>query len=151
MRNLLALAILSPLALAGCDRKHCHDPQPEPACYAGTIVGSTCMDGVLIDVDPRYPIGSPALLPRYGRPDTLLGANVIAVVNSSALSGHLPIPAPGQPGQQLHFTAINDPNQQWNGLCCFANDGVKTPIPRLVLSNLSTTPCQPNVLHPLNH
>ncbi|WP_345237810.1 hypothetical protein [Hymenobacter saemangeumensis] len=134
MRKLLPAALL----LAACTLPGCESGcDPTPECLSGTVVGSTCMDGLLIDVDPRYRIGGNAVLPRHGRPDTLLGRNVIAVVNGDALAS-LPYPAVGQ---RLYFTYVNDPDRQWNGLCCFANDGVKTNIPHLLLSNVSTTGC----------
>ncbi len=67
--------------------------------------------------------------------DTLLGRNVIAVANTAEL------PNLKQVGQRVYFNSTNVPSQQWTGLGCYANDGVKTGIPHLVLSNASATPC----------
>lgn len=139
LHKLLPLGLLlASCSLLGCES--CGEPEPEPACYAGTVVGTTCTDGLLLDVDSRYRIGAPAVRARYGLPDTLLGANVIAVVNTAELGS---LAGNAQVGQQLHFTYVNDPNRQWNGVSCLAYDGVKTVIPRLILSNVSSTPCAP--------
>lgn len=143
LRNCFSLGLVAWAASAffGCATDSQDDtPQPilcfgPPHCYAGTVVGSTCMDGLLIKVDPAYAIGAPALVWQAGR-DTL--RNVIAVVNSPDLRRC------ATPGQRVYFTYVNDPaRQQLEGATCLAFDGVTTPIPRLVLSNVSTTPCQP--------
>lgn len=111
---------------------------PNPACYAGTVVAFTCMDGVYIDVNPAYRIGAPATVATGGA-DQQLGNNVIAVVNTADLHGLARV------GQQVYFTYKNDPARQHYApgplVCCFANDGSKTVIPHLVLSNVSTTAC----------
>jgi len=126
---LFGLAALSAGSFFGCHKK-CSDPQP--GCVGGTIVAFTCMDGPLINVDARHRIGAPGLL-ITGRQ---VGNNVIAVVNRDGL-GRL-----DSVGQRVYFTYVNDPSQQWNGLCCLAADGTQQPVPHLVLSNISTTGCQ---------
>ncbi len=128
--------------LSGCK----HDADVRPQCYSGVVVGGTCTDGLLIDVDPAYPIGAPALLPRarfkaQASGDSLLGRNVVAVVNSSEL-----LNAPGKlftQNSRLYFTYVNDPKRQWNGWECLVFDGVTSSIPHLVLSNVSATACAP--------
>ncbi|MBD2724602.1 hypothetical protein [Hymenobacter armeniacus] len=102
---------------------------------SGRVVGFTCMDGMLIDVDPAYGLGAPALQRRVNG-DTLLGRHVIAVVNTMDYPRLITV------GPALHFNAVNDPNRQDSGVRCFAADGVKGPVPRVVLSNVSTTACQ---------
>ena len=144
MRKYLPLALLAAsCTLPGCqlDPTGCDGP-PAPHCYAGRIVASTCMDGLLVEVDARYPIGATALRPGMGQPDSLLGHNVVAVVNTSDLHSQL-TPAQCEVGQPLYFTYVNDPSRQSNGWCCFAGDGVRGNIPRLVLSNVAVTPCAP--------
>jgi|GEM_PF-1298777 len=132
--------LLSASLLLGCCTllacQHEHDCDPAPSCYSGTVVGNTCMDGMLIDMDPSFGIGAQGLLPRAGRPDSLLGQHVVAVVNTDELG---PLPTVGQ---RLYFTYVNDPDRQWNMRCCFDGDGVRGQVPRLVLSNVSTSPCQ---------
>lgn len=126
MRTFLLLA-LAVGTLAGCHKK-C---DPQPGCVGGTIVAFTCVDGPLINVDARYRIGAPGVLVN-GRQ---VGNNVIAVVNRDGL-GRI-----DSVGQRVYFTYENDPTQQWNGVCCFAADGVQQPVPHLVLNNISATSC----------
>lgn len=125
---LLGLAAATAGAFAGCKK----DAPPLP-CYTGRVVASTCMDGLLLDVDPASPIGAPAVLARNGR-DTLVGRNVVAFANNLRI-GRL-----GTVGQTLHFTYIIDPAQH-SEITCMAADGSKTPIPHVVASNISTTAC----------
>ena len=102
------------------------------------MVAFTCVDGIYIDVNPAYRIGAPATVVASGG-DQLLGNNVIAVVNSDDLRGVTGV------GKRIYFTYKNDPARQHYTpgptRCCFANDGSKTDIPHLVLSNVSTTAC----------
>ena len=70
---------------------------------------------------------------RYSR----LGRNLIAVVNTAEYGRMNTV------GRTLHFTAVHDPNNQHSGITCLAADGVKGPVPRLVLNNLGTTACGP--------
>jgi hypothetical protein len=124
--------LLGPAALLSCqhDKHHC-DPAPTPQCYPGVVIGHTCMDGTLIAVDARYPIGRPAV----NQENVLLGTNVIAVANSSEVGPLLP------DGQTVYFNYVNDPNRQRDEWTCFAYDAIKSPIPHLVLSNVSATGC----------
>ena len=86
--------------------------------------------GILIDVDPAYPIGAPATLMPSNR---FVGNNVIAVANPADLRNLT------QPGQQLHFTytVATAPSP----MACLAADGPTTPVPIMTLSNISTTDC----------
>lgn len=131
----LAVATVAAVAVLSC-KKECPSP---PACYAGIVVARTCTEGVLIDVDPTYAIGAPAVIAQSGGGNKRVGNNVISVVNTADLRQVTGV------GQRLYFTYKNDPNRQHYSpgpaMCCFANDGSKTPIPHLVLSNLSMTGC----------
>lgn len=114
---------------AGCKKDTLPAPPP---CYTGRVVAVTCMDGLLLDVDPAYPIGAPAVLAR-GR-DTLVGRNVIAAVNIFSIGRLATV------GQILHFNYVVGPAQH-SEVTCLAFDGSKTPIPRGAVSNVSTTAC----------
>lgn len=132
LRNSLALAtLLAASFLLSCSKK-----SAQPACYSGTVVGLTCYDGILIEVDPAYRIGLPT---HRLFDDSLMGRNVVAVVNYQDLTSTYSINA--IKGQRLYFTYQPDPNRQGVGPC-YAADGVRPTVPRLVLSNISTTPCQ---------
>ncbi|MBD2768509.1 hypothetical protein IC235_11480 [Hymenobacter sp. BT664] len=124
---LLSFALFS-LTFFSCQRHKCEDPQPQPKCYSGVVVGDLCMDGVIINVDAAYPIGLPA--------DTL-GNNLIAAVNTDDLASF------NQVGKRIYFTYRNDPSQQWPLRVCLANT-IPLPVPHLVLSNLSETGCRSN-------
>ncbi|GAB3316560.1 hypothetical protein ACFQT0_01455 [Hymenobacter humi] len=120
----LGLALLS-LTVASCGTTTCIDePQPQPPCLSGVVVGDACLDGVLIDVDAAFPIGKPT-----GRHD-----NVIAAVNFADLASL------NQVGQRVYFTSRNDPARQSAARFCTANT-FPLPVPRLVLSNISATAC----------
>ncbi|MBF9142574.1 hypothetical protein [Hymenobacter properus] len=123
----LGLAALLAGTLLGC-KKHCADPQP--ACYSGAVVASTCMLGMLVDVDPAYPIGAKAYSV-YG--NRFLGNNVVAVSNTGSL------PRLNRVGQRLHFTYTSA--QTNPGMVCLAADGTTTPVPFVTLSNVSTLSC----------
>ncbi len=129
--RLLLLSGLIFCLLPGCK----HDADAPPMCYAGTVVGGTCVDGVLIAVDPVYPIGAPAHV--WQADHHVLVGNAVAAVN-------LNTPANGGAadtvGHRLYFTYVNDPSRQQQSFC-FALDRVAEPIPHLVLSNVSATPC----------
>jgi hypothetical protein len=137
--TLLALSVAAlATTLPACHKKDV-DPQPticfpEPLCYAGTVVGATCMDGVLIDVDAAYPIGAPARIHDFSGNYTQYN-NIIAVANTADFS------QADTTGRHVYFT-YTPATQPWSGLCCFANDAVPN-IPHLVLSNVSITACQP--------
>ena len=137
----LALAVLATGTLAGCKKGN---PQPATECYSGRVVAATCVDGVLIDVDPAYAIGAPAFAPSEGG-EVLLGRNVIAVINSQALNSMGQAGDPGSLssiGQRLYFnTAVGDSTHQ--GPRCRAAGGMRGAFPRVALINISTTGCQP--------
>ena len=124
MRILLSVSLLT-LTLAGCNHRKCQDPEPQPQCYAGVVVGDACMDGVLINVESTEAIGQPA---------GSLGSNVIAAVNFEDFTGL------NQVGQRVYFTYRNDPKRKSPYRVCTANT-VPLPVPHLVLSNLSATAC----------
>ncbi len=134
MRNLFSfgLAVLAAAMFFGCDKAG----SPQPPCYTGRVVGWTCVDGLLIDVAPGYAIGAPAVV-GWASGDTLLGRNVIAVANTAELRNLVAA------GQRLYFNCTTTPSQHSTGLGCYVNDGVKTTIPHLELSNTSTTACSP--------
>lgn len=121
---LLSFALFS-LTFFGCKRTKCEDPQPQPKCYVGTVVGDICQHGVIINVDAAYPIGQPA---------GVLGSNVIAAVNVGDLASF------NRVGNRVYFTYRNDPKQQAPSRVCTA-EYVPLPVPHLVLSNLSETGC----------
>lgn len=138
--KLLALAVLATSTFAGCKKP---DAPPATECYSGRVVAATCVDGVLIEVDPAYAVGAPAFAPtEHG--NVLLGRNVIAVVNSQALNS---MGRPGAPGnlssigQRLYFnTAADGPG--WSGPRCNAADGMRGNFPHVALTDISTTGCQ---------
>ncbi|MDO7848450.1 hypothetical protein Q5H92_18940 [Hymenobacter sp. M29] len=120
------LAALLAVSLLGCSK----DSAPHPKCYSGTVVATTCMLGVLIEVDPAYPIGAPAVS-AYG--NQFLGNNVVSVANSGSLQNL------GRVGQRLHFTYTSA--QTNSGMVCLAADGTTTPVPIVTLNNVSTLSC----------
>ena len=127
------MAALLAGAFFGCKK----DGVPQPTCYAGTVVATTCMLGVLVDVDPAYPIGARAASV-YG--NRFLGNNVVSVANSGALQSL------GRVGQRLHFTYTSA--QTNPGMACLAADGTTTPVPIVALSNVSTIPCDSVIATP---
>ena len=132
----MGLAALAACALAGCRGK---DSGPEPLCYSGVVVGLTCYDGLLIDVDSAYPIGGPAA-PRDA--SALLGSNVIAVLNTTEILAGFGNTSGSVVGKKLYFNYENDPQRQ-PGWACYALDGVKPAVPHVVLTSFSATPCGP--------
>ena len=135
--KLLSLGLLAAVAssLLSC-KKDTADPQ---VCYSGKVVGMTCTNGILIEVDPAFPIGAPASR-RSASGDSLLGRNLIGVVNTTEYGRLATV------GLTLHFNAVNDPNRQDSGVRCLAADGVNGRVPRLVLSNVGTAACGPGPL-----
>lgn len=115
--------------LPGCK----HDSDAPPACYSGVILGQTCMDGVIIQVDARTPIGRPVRAFSTYR-DSLVNTNAVAAVNDF---GSLYVV-----GRTVYFTYTNSPNNQGPSRACPQNT-IPLPIPHLVLSNVSATPCAP--------
>jgi hypothetical protein len=125
--SLAASTLLVAALLAGCT------PEAQgPACYSGIVLSNRCYDGILIQVDERYSIGSS--IKSYTAPDSLGNTNVIAAVNTHTF-GDL-----GKRGQRIYFSYENDPQQQGPNNVCNAM-GAPFPIPHLVLSNLSAQPC----------
>jgi len=120
------LAALAAGSFLGCKK----DCAPHPSCYSGTVVATTCMQGVLVNVDTVYPIGARAYS-IYG--NRFLGNNVVAVANSGSLQNL------GRVGQRLHFTYTRA--QTNTGMMCLAADGTTTPVPFVTLSNVSTVSC----------
>ena len=88
------------------------------------------MLGVLVDVDPAYPIGARAVS-LYG--NRFLGNNVVAVANSAALVNL------GNVDQRLHFAYTSA--QRGAGMACLMADGTTTPVPFVTLSNIATVSC----------
>ncbi|MFD1468969.1 hypothetical protein ACFQ48_12100 [Hymenobacter caeli] len=117
-------------ALLGCK----HDVDTAPACYSGTVLYGSCIDGFLVQVDEQYAIGQ--TLPAASAPGGTDLPNVIAAVNA------LP-DSVGKPGQRFYFTYQNDPKRQ-APYYCYVNRP-PLPVPHLVLSNVATTPCAPLV------
>ncbi|RZK25938.1 MAG: hypothetical protein EOO63_15345 [Hymenobacter sp.] len=127
MRSLLLLAAGLWLgSLTGCK-----DETPQIACYSGTVIGTTCMDGVLIEVSSATPIGRPVRVYQTYR-DSIVGTNVVAAINDL---GSL-----AQKGQTVFFTYQDSPNNQGPLHFCPQNTG-KLPIPHLLLANISATSC----------
>ena len=122
----LSLAVGAALLLSGCEKTD-RALTPWPACYSGVVLRDRCWDGVLIQVDRRFSIGQPSTLP-----DSLGNSNVIAAVNSL---GTLAVR-----GQRISFTCNNYPTRQAPLRFC-TTDQAALPIPHLVLSNVSATPC----------
>lgn len=130
MRHLFpALTLLSVLALPGC-REGCIDPEPAPVCYSGKIVGTACMDGLLIEVDRKYAIGEP-----YGQHTNLVaGANLLQQSTPELkIDGQVV-----QVGQTIYFTYTVGPHMS-NTIC--PHNTAPLPIPHLTLSNVSKVPC----------
>ena len=119
----LSLAIGATALLSGCQKA----TNPHPSCYSGVVLRDRCWDGILIQVDSAYPIGRPISIA-----DSLGNSNVIAAVNSLGTLGVR--------GQRISFTYTNDPAQQAPRRFCTA-DQLPLPVPHLVLSNVSATPC----------
>lgn len=128
------------VALLGCKKDAASLTE---TCYTGQIVALTCVNGVLIDVDPRFPIGKPTARNSSNGP-VFLGNNVIAVSNSRDISGLGVATSPGTQsplGTRLYFSA--EPDSANYGLGCYVLDGVVNPVPAMRLSNISTTSCSP--------
>jgi hypothetical protein len=122
----LCLAALVSGSFLGCKK----DSPSLPDCYSGTVVANTCRLGVLLNVDPAYPIGVPATSVISSR---FLGNNVVSVANSGDLQNLNNV------GQRLHFTYSSA--QTNRGMMCLAADGTTTPVPIVTLSNVSTVSC----------
>lgn len=129
MRLRLIFPLCAASILFGCK----HNSDASPACYSGIILGQTCMDGVIIQVDARTPIGLPIRAYQTSR-DSLVSTNAVAAVNDL---GNLYVV-----GKPVYFTYIDSPNNQGPIRFCTQNT-TPLPIPHLVLSNVSAAPCEP--------
>ncbi len=115
-------------AMLGCKKAHV---QPQSKCYSGVVVGFSCSNGSLVQVDSQYALGAPL---RVTYADSLPRPNIIAVVNHQ-------LEALGPIGQRIYFTYVNDANNQTPRWPCLAIPSQTFQVPHLVLSNVSTTPC----------
>ena len=135
MRQLLVLASSLLLGSFG----GCQDNAPQVACYSGVVLGSDCYDGVLISVDGQYSLGKP--IPHGFAGYDATGAtnqHVIGALNSRALSS-LTVP-----GQRIYFSCTGDTLGFSNFGFCNAM-GIQMPIPHVVLTSFSATPCTATV------
>ena len=119
------------LAGLGLALTTCTSEAPVAPCYAGIVLGETCLDGVLIQVDAAYPIGRPAKF-RFTRTDSIAGNNVVAAVNDL---GDL-----NRRGQRVYFSYAGDTVQSGPARVCSALYA-PLPVPHAVLTNLSATSC----------
>ncbi|MET4074649.1 hypothetical protein [Hymenobacter sp. UYCo722] len=122
----LGLALVGAGCLSGCDK----NSSAQPTCYSGVVLRDRCWDGILLQVDRQFPIGTS--ISSLTGPDSLGNTNVIAAVNSLGTLGVR--------GQRISFTFTNDPAQQAPLRAC-THDQIPLPIPHLVLANISATPC----------
>lgn len=134
LRLVLPLLCCAACALPGCK----HDVDTAPRCYSGVVLGNSCPDGTLIQVDSQYSIGravEPYLESLSGVPasDSIGSTNLIAAVNPAAV--------PYKQGQRIYFTYQNDPQQQRTPYSCYVFGPLS--IPHFVLSNVSAAPCGP--------
>jgi hypothetical protein len=123
-----SLLILGLLSFSLTDCKHDADLSP---CYGGTVLGETCLDGVLVQVDERYPIGKPVVY-RTTSGDSLAGSNVVAIVNS--------LGALNVKGQHVYFYYAGGTDQPGPSRICTANT-VRLAIPHVATTNVSTSAC----------
>ncbi|WP_140469152.1 hypothetical protein [Hymenobacter nivis] len=132
MRLPLLLSTLAFSALAGC--KHDADA---PQCYAGTVLGASCYDGLIISVDAQYPIGQPADYGFAPGDSTRLSyQNVIGALNSNELAQF------NKPGQRIYFTCTGDTQGFSNfGFC--NHMGIALLKHHVVLTSFSASPCGP--------
>jgi hypothetical protein len=121
----LLLGLLS-LSLASCRHDADHGP-----CYGGTVLGETCRDGVLIQVDAAYPIGKPVMYHVTDR-DSLAGSNVVAAVGD--------LGALNVKGQRVYFSYTGSTDQPGPAQYCTANT-VRLAVPHINATNLSATAC----------
>lgn len=112
--------------LAGCKN--------ESPCYSGIVLGTTCLDGVLIQVTSAKPLGQPVHVYQTYR-DSIVGTNVVVAINDL---GSL-----AQKGQTVFFTYQNSPDNQGPARFC-AQNTAPLPVPHLVLANVSGTACSSN-------
>ncbi len=126
------------IALAYCALASCkHDADIPPQCYAGTVLGSSCYDGVIINVDAQYPIGQPTYYGFAPNDSTRLTyQNVIGALNSNELAQL------NKPGQRIYFTCTGDMQGFSNfGFC--NHMGIPLLKHHVVLTSFSATACGP--------
>ncbi len=109
----------------------CKDKVTQPSCYSGVVIGETCMDGVLIEVNSATPIGQPVNF-AVTSTTSIVGTNVIAAVND--------LGSQTKTGQTVFFTYQNSPNNAGPARLCPQNT-IPLAIPHLLLSNVSATGC----------
>lgn len=124
MRQLLLVATGLLGSLTACKKD-------EPACYSGIVLGTTCMDGVLIQITSAQPVGKPVRAYQTYR-DSIVGTNVVAVANDL---GNV-----AQKGQTIFFTYQASSNNQGPQRACPQNT-VPLPVPHLILANVSVSAC----------
>lgn len=103
-----------------------------PTCFSGVVLGDRCWDGVLIQVDGRFPIGKS--IQSFTAPDSLGNTNVIAATNPASFGTLL------KRGQRVYFTS--DPNAADQPIPRFCPAiGAPFPIPHIVLTSVYGVPC----------
>ncbi|AWM34463.1 hypothetical protein [Hymenobacter nivis] len=131
--HLLLLFAFAFGALLSCK----HDKDLQPQCYAGTVLGSSCYDGLIINVDAQFPIGKPVgagFAPKDSTKVTY--QNVIGALNSTELARF------NTPGQRIYFTCTGD-TQGFSNFGPCNHMGIPLPVPHVVLTSFSATPCGP--------
>jgi hypothetical protein len=109
----------------------CKDDAPQTTCYSGVVIGTTCMDGVLIEVSSATPIGK-AVNVTVTYNTSIVGTNVVAAVND--------LGSQAKTGQTVFFTYQDSPTNAGPARICTQNTA-PLPIPHLILSNVSATGC----------
>lgn len=88
IRTLLTIG-LTTLTLLSCTHEKTEsvvEPEPEALapCASGVVLQTTCMDGLLIEVDSQYPIGRDFQVPIPGS-TVLVGRNAVAAINEASI------------------------------------------------------------------
>jgi len=130
--HLLPLFAFAFGALLGCK----HDKALQPQCYAGTVVGTSCYDGVIINVDAQFPIGKP-VGDRFALYDSTKATNqnLIGALNSNELVGL------SAKSTRIYFTCTGD-TQGFSNFGPCNHMGIPLPVPHVVLTSFSATPCR---------
>lgn len=126
MRTLPYLLAGLGLLLTTCTNKASVSP-----CYSGVVLGETCLDGVLIQVDAAYPVGRPAVF-RYTSTDSIAGNNVMAAVNDLGTLH--------KRGQRIYFSYSENTAQPGPSRAC-TTLYAPLSIPHAVLTKVSATSC----------
>ncbi|RTQ50926.1 hypothetical protein EJV47_09950 [Hymenobacter gummosus] len=74
----LLMGVLLMLGLTACTARG-----QQPAEVSGTVLGWTCREGLIIEVDQQYPIGRPVCTTHENHRDAIVGRNAIAAVNNA--------------------------------------------------------------------